>query len=108
MCHITKSGWTSNRLPNSDQVRDTGQITQLADMVLMIIRNRKKGVYYKNFATLGVMENRKTGKTGMINLKLIDELFVVLSPAEKVEVAQLYEDDKKGGSADDFDIFTKK
>ena len=89
MCHITKSKWTTNQLPTSEQIRDSGQITQLADIVMMMIRNRDKGQYIENFATLGIMENRKTGKTGKLALKLVDEQFITVDTSEQTKIDNL-------------------
>jgi replicative DNA helicase len=92
MCHITKSKWTTNQLPTSEQIRDSGQITQLADIVMMMIRNRDKGQYVENFATLGIMENRKTGKTGKLALKLVGEQFVAVNEEEQTKLDNLKDD----------------
>lgn len=105
MCHITKSKWTTNQLPTSEQIRDTGQITQLADIVLMMIRNRKDGNYFENFATLGIMENRKTGKTGNINMKLVNELFVPLESDTDIKLLKSCYDSDKSRAQADFDGF---
>ena len=74
MSHIRKNKWTTNELPSSEELRDSGQIAQLADIVLMIIRRRadKTGeeIYERNEAFLGVMENRHNGKTKRIAIKL--------------------------------------
>lgn len=72
LSHIRKTEWTTNELPNSEELRDSGQIAQLADIVLMVIRKRaaKKAdeVYDSNKALLGVMENRHNGRTKKIPL----------------------------------------
>lgn len=79
MSHIRKNQWTTNALPSSEELRDSGQIAQLADIVLMIIRRRAdKGseeIYLGNEAILGVMENRHNGRTKKINIQLIDKEF---------------------------------
>ena len=70
LTHIRKTEWTTNELPNSEELRDSGQIAQLADIVLMTIRKRagKKDdqIYHENMAMVGVMENRHNGKTKKI------------------------------------------
>src|SRR3990167_222922 len=79
MTHIRKNKWTSRDLPSSEELRDTGQIAQLADIVLMIMRKRAekdaREIYEGTRATLGVMENRHNGKTPKIGLELFDKEF---------------------------------
>ena len=75
--HLVKSNWTKNDLPSSEDMRDTGQVAQLADFVLMIIRKREKrgAVYEGNEAVAGVIENRHGGKTKKFPLVLKDKFF---------------------------------
>ncbi len=79
MAHILKGKWATNDLPNSEDIRDSGQITQLADIVIMITRKRAaKGstaVYEGNEAIIGVIENRHNGKTIKTTVKLEDKQF---------------------------------
>lgn len=86
MSHIRKNKWTSNELPSAEELRDSGQIAQLSDMVLMLIRKRAdrdaEEVYLGNSAVLGVMENRHNGKTKKIGLKLVDNRFEELTLSE--------------------------
>jgi len=74
MSHIRKNKWTTNELPSSEELRDSGQIAQLADIVLMVIRKRadksSEEVYVGTEAILGVMENRHNGKTKKIEIFL--------------------------------------
>ena len=79
MCHINKLKWTTNNLPDSEQIADSRKVVDLADIVMMIIRKRaKKGsdtIYEGNKAIVGVIENRKTGKTKKWLMGLIDKEF---------------------------------
>ncbi len=79
MSHIRKNKWTSNELPSSEELRDSGQIAQLSDFVLMIIRKRAPKdadeIYEGTNALLGVMENRFNGRTKKIPLVLKDNEF---------------------------------
>ena len=70
MCHIKKNDWHSNDLPSSEDIRDSGQIPQLADMVLMLKRDISDNddEIYANTCKLGVIENRFNGKTKKIKL----------------------------------------
>lgn len=74
MCHIAKGNWTTNDLPTSQDLRDSGQIAQLADIVMMVIRRRaSKGsmeVYDGNKAMVGVIENRHNGKTKKVDVEM--------------------------------------
>lgn len=80
MCHIRKNQWTSKDLPASEELRDSGQIAQLADIVMMIMRKRagreSEEIYDSNKATLGVVENRHNGKTKKIPLVLVGNEFM--------------------------------
>lgn len=77
MAHIRKNKWTSSSLPSSEELRDSGQIAQLADTVLMVMRKRddKKELYEGNKAMVGVIENRHNGKTGKIHLVFQNGMF---------------------------------
>jgi|SRR3990167_815651 len=79
MTHIRKNKWTTNDLPSSEELRDSGQIAQLADIVLMLIRKRaqrnSEDIYELNHALLGVMENRHNGRTKKIEIDLVDKKF---------------------------------
>lgn len=74
MSHIKKNKWTNNELPSSEDIRDSGQVAQLADIVMMIIRKRadkgSKEIYAGNEAIVGVIENRLNGKTIKTTVKL--------------------------------------
>ena len=80
MSHIRKNKWTTNEVPSSEELRDTGQVAQLADLVMMIIRKRaERGgdeVYAGTEAILGVVENRHNGKTKKIHIALDGKEFV--------------------------------
>jgi hypothetical protein len=82
MSHIRKNQWTSDALPTSEELRDSGQIAQLADIVLMMIRKRTDTrlkdldeLYSGNQSLLGVMENRHNGRTKKIHLEFINNEF---------------------------------
>lgn len=89
MTHIGKQSWTTNDLPTSQDIRDSGQITQLADLVLMVIRKRaKKGekeVYEGNRAMIGVIENRHNGKTKKVDVEMKNQEFVEILTAYDYE-----------------------
>ena len=88
MSHITKTKWTTNKLPDSEDLRDTGKTAQLADIVIMIIRERSKKedeVYTGNTAIMGVMENRLNGKTKKMRLELSIYKEFMEIPFEKKE-----------------------
>lgn len=79
MTHIRKSKWDSNQIPSSEELADSRQIAQLADIVLMIIRKRLKNneemIHDGNKAILGVVENRHNGRTKKFALILKDNEF---------------------------------
>jgi replicative DNA helicase len=82
MSHIRKNQWTTGDLPSSEELRDSGQIAQLADFVLMMVRkrsdNRRKDldeIYAGNQSLLGVMENRHNGRTKKIALEFTNNEF---------------------------------
>lgn len=86
MSHITKNKWTSNNLPNAEDLRDTGQTAQLADIVMMIIRKRStqaNEVYEGSKAIMGVMENRLNGRTKKIPLNLQGKVFVEIDDTKE-------------------------
>jgi len=88
MSHIRKNRWTTNELPSAEELRDSGQIAQLSDFVLMLIRKRAERtaneVYLGNEAVLGIMENRHNGKTKKIPLIFENKKFRELSLEEQV------------------------
>ena len=77
--HLTKANWTTNELPTAEDMRDTGQVAQLADYVLMIIRKRaSKGsaeIYVENEAVGAVIENRHGGFTKKFLLNMENGFF---------------------------------
>lgn len=80
MSHIRKNNWTSNKLPAAEELRDSGQIAQLADVVMMIVRKRNKSsnpeeIYLGNEALVGVIENRLNGKTKIAQVEFKDGEF---------------------------------
>ena len=79
MSHIRKNDWTTNKLPSSEELRDSGQIAQLADIVMMVIRKRIKdssgSVYLENDALVGVIENRHNGKTKIVSAQVHEGQF---------------------------------
>ncbi len=80
MSHIRKNKWTTGDLPSSEELRDSGQIAQLADIVMMIMRKRatkgESAVYLGAGAIVGIIENRHSGKTIKTDVTLIDGVFV--------------------------------
>lgn len=80
MSHIRKNQWTTSDLPSSEELRDSGQIAQLADIVMMVVRKRmKKGsdeIYDGNRALVGVIENRHNGRTKKVPIELINKEFI--------------------------------
>lgn len=74
MSHIRKNNWTGNQLPSVEELRDSGQTAQLADIVLMVMREEaergSKEIYNKNNAWVGVMANRLNGHTKRIPVAL--------------------------------------
>jgi len=86
MAHIRKNKWTANELPDSEELRDSGQIAQLADFVIMVIRERdekKADLVYTNNAILGVMENRHNGKTKKIKMTMANKRFSLTAAEEQ-------------------------
>ena len=79
MSHIRKNNWTSGKLPSSEDLRDTGQIAQLADIVMMVMRERNKAgsseVYHETNAIVGVIENRHNGKTKIVKSQVTNGIF---------------------------------
>lgn len=82
MSHIRKNKWTTNDLPSSEELRDTGQTAQLADMVMMVIRKRaERGgeeIYDRNLGVIGVIENRHNGKTKKVDVEFKNGEYVAL------------------------------
>ena len=92
--HLTKANWTTNELPTAEDMRDTGQVAQLADYVLMIIRKRaSKGsaeIYIENEAVGGVIENRHGGLTKKFLLNMENGFFYESSKkAEEIKPEQI-------------------
>lgn len=89
MAHITKTEWASNNMPKAEDLRDSGQVAQLADVVMMITRkrNKEKGrltEYVGTEATVGVIENRLNGKTVLSSVVFKDgEFFELVNPYEQ-------------------------
>ena len=103
MSHIRKNNWTNNELPTSEELRDSGQIAQLADIVLMMVRARidkrvsdPENVYLENLAILGVMENRHNGKTKRMYLAFNDKMFKETPREEYYKLKESYE--KRNGT----------
>lgn len=82
MCHIKKNNWHANELPTSEDIRDSGQIPQLADMVLMMKRDiaENSEEIYATTSVLGVIENRFNGKTRKIKLNFEDGEYSEATP----------------------------
>lgn len=75
LAHIRKNRWLSQELPASEELSDSRKIPQLADLVVMIIRLRKEGMYDGNRALFGIIENRHNGRTGKIKVEFRDKEF---------------------------------
>lgn len=100
MSHIRKNNWTSNKLPQAEELRDSGQIAQLADVVMMIarIRNKKKDaeeIYEGTKAIVGVIENRLNGKTKISKVDFVNGEF------EEDGAVYKYEPENKDKDSDD-------
>lgn len=83
LAHIRKNQWASQHLPASEEIRDSGMIAQLADIVIMIMRKRApksalEDIYIGNEAIVGVVENRRNGKTKKIPVQLVNNEFIEL------------------------------
>lgn len=105
MSHIRKNKWTTNELPDSEELRDSGQIAQLADIVLMMVRARvdkrvddPESVYLGNLAILGVMENRHNGKTKRMHLTFNDKMFSETPKDEYYKLKESYDGKNEAGS----------
>ena len=57
-----------DKLPSIDDLRDSSFVAQESDIVMIMWRNKEKGGGFLNEATLIVDKNRRTGKTGKIQL----------------------------------------
>lgn len=71
MSHIRKNNWSGKELPTAEELRDSGQIAQLADIVLMVMREKNAGnspdeLYNGTNAWIGIMANRHNGRTKRI------------------------------------------
>lgn len=88
--HLTKANWTTNELPTAEDMRDTGQVAQLADYVLMIIRKRaskgSENIYIENEAVGGVIENRHGGLTKKFLLYMENGFFYEGQRSQEIEV----------------------
>ena len=76
--HIRKSNWHSNKLPTSEELKDSGAPARLCDFVIMQIRMSKKDnwgntVYDGNKGLIGVIETRR-GKVRVAEIQLDEEL----------------------------------
>jgi len=94
MAHITKNNWSSNKLPTAEDLRDSGQVAQLADVVMMVARKRnkdtsKKQIYVGNEAIAGVIENRLNGNTKIISVDFVDGEFIELP--DKIDLPNAYD-----------------
>lgn len=91
MSHIRKNEWTSGKLPSSEELRDSGQIAQLADIVMMVMRKRDKennNLYLETDALIGVIENRHNGKTEIVNVQIVGGEFYESSDPQLNEPKQ--------------------
>lgn len=110
MSHIRKNQWTTNDLPSSEELRDTGQTAQLADIVMMIIRKRmpksSNEIYDTNKAIVGVIENRLNGKTKKASVQLKDGFYVeeLYTPTE-TRSNPTFDDDSEFTAIKDIGIF---
>lgn len=79
MVHLVKQRWSMEDLPTSDDIRGTGQIAQLADYTMIIVRKPTDGgreYYEPDKALLYVTDNRRTGRTPRMELVMRDHFFV--------------------------------
>ena len=81
LAHLTKTKWASNQLPSSEELADTRHLAQLADIVMMIMRKRApktatEDIYVGNEAVVGVVENRRNGKTRKFPIFLSNNEFI--------------------------------
>jgi replicative DNA helicase len=95
MTHIRKNNWTSNKLPSAEELRDSGQIAQLADVVMMIVRKRNKQsdpeeIYQGTEAIIGVIENRLNGKTKIVGVEFLN--------GEFSEITTVYNNEPQGNN----------
>lgn len=72
IAHTTKINF--EKTPDLNDIRDSSFISQESDTVLMIWRLMEKGNYIDK-ARLGVLANRRNGRTGIIKLDLINNRF---------------------------------
>lgn len=103
MSHIRKNNWTSNKLPAAEELRDSGQIAQLADVVMMIARIRNKNsnaeeIYQNNEAIVGVIENRLNGKTKISTVEFVNGEFIEVN---KIGPNHNYEPERDNTSSDE-------
>lgn len=84
MSHIRKNNWAGKELPSVEELADTRQTAQLADIVLMVMRKIAQAgeldVYDGNKCMIGVMANRHNGKTKKIPVNLVDGEFKEMLP----------------------------
>lgn len=100
MCHIRKNNWSSNELPTMEDIRDSGQIPQLSDFVLMIIRkilDKNSDEIYSNDAVLGIMKNRHNGKTKKIGMSYVPDKKMFLET--KFDIVK---EERQGGRLEDW------
>jgi replicative DNA helicase len=79
--------------PSLSDIRDSSFISQEADTVLMIWRNRS--ALKPNQAVLAVLANRRTGQNGTIDLLLKDKKFIevdknYLATKDEIDVNKMF------------------
>ena len=95
-CHIKKNDWSSNKLPTSEDIKDSSSIPQKADTVMMILRKRdlkSPERLYLDGNILGVIENRFNGKTGKIDLTFENGIFkeqVMFGGEEEIKIDEIW------------------
>lgn len=68
LVHIKKNNWSSNEMPTSEDIRDSGMVPQLADFVFFIKRERNDEKIPTAFARLSIDKNRVNGRCIILDL----------------------------------------
>ena len=79
LVHLKKNDWKNEEVPSDDDIRDSGQIPQLASFTIYVTRKKSSegGQLYTNETLLGLRKNRRNGKTCKLSL-IYDEKKKVL------------------------------
>jgi replicative DNA helicase len=83
VAHIGKT--ITNEAPGLDAIRDSSFIAQEADLIVMVSRYKTKdkndSLIYKDESRISVEKNRRTGKTGWIDVKCVNNKLIEFAPA---------------------------